>query len=186
MPIAHPMTADEFLARPETRRSLREELIAGELVVHEPLPLHQIVTGDILGALMLWTREAPQRGLAILPLDVQLDDRNVYAPDVLWYAEGRAPGRDGGRPSPVPDIAVEVRSPSTWRDDVRTKKAVYERRGLPELWLVDTVAECVLVFRRSNPPAARFDVTVEFGRAATLTSPLLPGFALAIADLFGD
>ena len=44
----------------------------------------------------------------------------------------------------MPDIAVEVRSPSTWRYDIGAKKSGYERRGLPELWLVDTRADEVL------------------------------------------
>ena len=185
MPVAHPMTAEEFLARPLTPRFRREELVAGELVMHEPLPLHQIVTRDLLVALTVWTRGGPGRGFAILPLDVRMDDRNVYAPDVLWYAEGHAPGRHGGRPSPVPDLAVEVRSPSTWRYDVGVKKAVYEERGLPELWLVDTLAPSILVFRRSEPGAG-FDVALELTPGETLTSPLLPGFAMAIADLFTE
>jgi hypothetical protein len=43
-----------------------------------------------------------------------------------------------GRIESLPDLAVEVRSPSTWRYDVGKKKATYERGGLPELWPVDT------------------------------------------------
>jgi Uma2 family endonuclease len=84
-----------------------------------------------------------------------------------------------------PDLAVAVRSPSTWRLDVGTKKRVYEERGLTELWLVDTEADVVLVFRRSSADAPVFDVALEFTRGETLTSPLLEGFALAVDDLFG-
>ena len=86
----------------------------------------------------------------------------------------------------LPDIAVEVRSPSTWRRDRKIKKPVYEQQGLPELWLVDTVAECVLVSRRSSPEAATFDVELTVARGEMLTSPLLPGFALALDELFND
>ena len=50
----------------------------------------------------------------------------------------------------MPDLAVEVRSPSTWRYDVGAKKDGYERHGLPELWLVDTEARSVLVYRRAR------------------------------------
>ncbi len=42
----------------------------------------------------------------------------------------------------------------------------------------------VLVFRRSKPDAAEFDVALELERADTLTSPLLPGFALALGAVF--
>jgi Uma2 family endonuclease len=95
---------------------------------------------------------------------VQLDQYNWFGPDVLWYRE--------------------VRSPSTWRDDIGAKKARYEQYGLPELWLVDTAADIVLVFRRSSPKAPSFDVSL-VARGDVLTSPLLPGFALALDELFG-
>ncbi len=186
MPVAERMTADEFLALAPDPSIRRRQLIDGEIVVEAPLPRHQIACGIVFGELWVWTRAAPSRGLVIQPLDVKLDDANVYEPDLLWYPEGRAPGRDGGRPSPLPALAVEVRSPSTWRYDIGTKTRVYEREGLPELWLVDTAADVVLVFRRCRPDAPAFDVARELARGDALTSPLLPGFALALDELFGD
>ena len=84
----------------------------------------------------------------------------------------------------MPDLAIEVRSPSTWRYDIGAKKGGYEAYGLPELWLVDTAAEAVLVFRRSDPSARVFDVALELERDGELRSSLLPGFALAVAKLF--
>jgi Uma2 family endonuclease len=86
----------------------------------------------------------------------------------------------------VPDIAAEIRSPSTWRYEIGAKKATYERAGLPELWLLDTAADEIFVFRRSSPRAPGFDVSLELGIADALTSPLLPGFALDPRTLFAD
>jgi Uma2 family endonuclease len=182
MSVAARMTADEFLQLPEGPPWL--QLVAGEVVVYEPQPPHQHVCSDLEFALQVWTRAEPGRGLAIRPLDVRLDDRNVYAPDILWYAEGRAPGWLSSAPSPMPDIAVEVRSPSTWRYDLGVKRSTYEQQGLPELWLVDTRAHTVLVFRRSTPKAAAFDIVLELERGEELTSPQLPGFALGLDELF--
>jgi Uma2 family endonuclease len=184
MSAAQQMTADEYLRLPEEWFPRGTQLIAGEVVMNDPLPLHQYVVQDLLVALAAWTRAEPGRGRVTLPLEVRLDERNVYVPDLLWYAAGRAPGRDGRRPSPIPGIVVEVRSPSTWRRDRSIKRPVYEQQGLPELWLVDTVSESVLVYRRSSPRAPRFDVTLTIVRGESLTSPLLPGFALALDELF--
>ena len=184
MSVAQKMTADEFLRLPPDTRAWTRELIDGEVVVTTPSNLHQYVLKDLLFALETWARAAPGRGCLMLPLDIRLDELNVYEPDVMWYGDGRAPARDGGRPAPRPDIAVEVRSPSTWRRDKTIKKPTYEQHGLPELWLLDTVSERVLVFRRSDPQVPVFDVELTLGRGETLTSPLLPGFALAIDELF--
>lgn len=184
MQVAQRMTADDYLALGEGHP--RTQLIEGEVVVTEPTPLHQVVLLDLLRALDGWTLASAHRGTVSLPLDVKLDERNVFGPDLLWYAEGRQPARYAGRPSPVPDIAVEVRSPSTWRYDVGAKKAAYERGGLPELWLVDTAGSRVLVFQRSAAAVARFDIALELGIDDELTSPQLPGFALALSSLFAD
>ena len=42
----------------------------------------------------------------------------------------------------------------------------------------------MLVFRRSSPKAAEFDVELELEVGESLTSPLLPGFTLDLAALF--
>ncbi|MGI8750209.1 MAG: Uma2 family endonuclease [Thermoleophilaceae bacterium] len=84
----------------------------------------------------------------------------------------------------MPDLAVEVRSPSTWRFDVGVKRTAYEQHGLPELWLVDTAAGAVMVFRRSAPGARGFDVALEVAGGQRLESPLLLGFSIAAGELF--
>lgn len=61
---------------------------------------------------------------------------------------------------------------------------MYEQLGLAELWLVDTAADVVLVYRRSSPKAATFDVASELPAGESLATPLLPGFSLDLASLF--
>jgi Uma2 family endonuclease len=176
------MTAEEYLALPEQRWT---NLVEGEVVVAEPRIEHQRTAGDLYLALRLWTAQRSGHGEVTLTIDVSLDEVNVYAPDVLWYSETRRPRR-GVRPQALPDLAIEVRSPTTWRYDIGAKKAAYERYGLPELWLVDTDASVVLIFRRSGASAPAFDASLELASGDALASPLLPGFTLALDDLFAD
>jgi len=182
MAVAQRMTAQEYMAEPD--ESVRSELVEGEVVMHGPTYIHQRVSRELFLTLWRWEAAAPGRGEVCWPLDVEIDERNVFAPDLLWYAEGRAPLRGDERPYPVPDLAVEVRAPSTWRYDIGAKKAAYERNGLGELWLVDPVAVDLFVFRRSSPKVEVFDVALELGRDDTLTSPQLPGFTVALATIF--
>lgn len=60
---------------------------------------------------------------------------------------------DGAYLDFVPDLAVEVRSPSTWRYDTTVKFRLYEVAGVGEVWLVDTASKSVLVSRRSKQRA---------------------------------
>lgn len=184
VPAAERLTAEEFLQLPVPNRGRPWNLVAGDVVVNEPTALHGEVLQDLLFALSSWARFQSGRGRTTVSRDVRVDGLNVFAPDILWYAEGRVPARDAQPPYPMPDLAIEVRSSSTWRYDIGPKKAAYERHGLPELWLVDTAAETVLVFRRSDPSAPTFDVALELDREAALESPMLPDFTLMLSALF--
>jgi Uma2 family endonuclease len=175
--VAERLTADEYLAREDPRRT---ELIEGVLVVNEPTVLHQRVVGLIYAALLAWTQVEPGRGVASLPLDVRLDDATVLAPDVLWFAQAIDLGAP--RAPRMPDLAVEVRSPATWVYDVGPKRELYERHGLRELWLADTASRTLLVYRRSDPQGG-FDAQAELTAEQTLSSPLLPGFSVAVGEL---
>lgn len=184
MPVAERMTAEEFLALPVSELGGPWNLVDGEVVVNDPTALHGDVVEVLLFALASWTRATPGRGKVAVPRASRIDCCNVFSPDILWYREGRAPDSYDPPPYPLPDIAVEVRSPSTWRYDRGPKRAGYEREGLPELWLIDTIEKQVLVLRRSRAGIPRFDTESQLGTDETLTSPLLPDFALPLAGVF--
>jgi Uma2 family endonuclease len=184
MAVGALMTADEYLRLPYDGR--RSQLIEGEVVLTAAKWLHELVCSELHFALQVWSRAEHGRGLAVRPIDVKLNERNVYNPDILWYAEDRVPARNDQPPYPMPNLAIEVRSESTWRYDVGVKRRIYEERGLPELWLVDTRAQAVRIFRRSGPEAPVFDIVLELERDEQLTSPQLPGFSIALSELFAD
>jgi Uma2 family endonuclease len=152
-------------------------------VVTEASVRHQRITLELALRLTNWLRENPGHGEAGIPVNVHLDDFNVFAPDVWWVPEASRPARDAKRMGP-PALAVEVRSPSTWRYDIGTKRASYERHGVRELWLVDTEANSVLVYRRSTTNSDTFDVALELEADEVLSTPLIPGFSLDLAELF--
>lgn len=176
------MTAEQYYAI--TVVGDRKQLVEGEIIVNEPKTIHAHLQMTIAVALGSWVEGGAGRGLALLPTDIAMDQHNVFGPDVLWFSEPRRPPLRDEYPDWVPDLCVEIRAPGTWRYDVGAKKAVYERGGLPELWLVDDVADTVLVYRRSDPKAQRFDVALELTKGEALGSPQLPGFALVLDELF--
>jgi hypothetical protein len=81
MAVAQRMTADEYLAVPYD--GVRSQLIEGEVVVEQPLNLHQLVARELFSAVLHWTSAAPGRGDVSFPIDVRLDDRNVFGPDII-------------------------------------------------------------------------------------------------------
>lgn len=186
MPVPQLLTAEEYLALPFLDDGKRRELIEGEVVVTEPSFRHQQIVLELAAELRGWTRAAPDRGIATLNIDTAVGSvTNLYAPDAQWYADPSRLGDPDERPQPAGDLVIEVRSPSTWRYDIGTKRSRYE--SLPEvreLWLVDTPARTVIVCRRSGPDATVFDVSLELSDTDELTSPLLPGFAVPVQAIF--
>lgn len=177
------MTVEEFLAVPETEPG-HWELVDGEVVVSFPTFTHQQAVLDLGVAFRNWSRAASGRGTVTLEIDTVAGSESIFGPDLQWYAHDRELPDPNTRPFPLGDLVVEVRSPSTWAVDVGRKLAIYERAGVRELWLVDPLSRTVLVFARSTAAASAFDLARDLGPDDTLSSPLLPDFALAVADLF--
>ena len=81
-----------------------------------------------------------------------------------------------------PLLVVEVLSPSNTRRDIEQRLADYRSIGVPECWLASFPNRNVEVLRLSADGA----ITVaSYGMDDTLRSEVLPGFELAIADIFG-
>lgn len=179
------ITAEEFVRRPLRETAGIEELIRGRVIVHDPLMNHQLAVGSLYAALLTYTRAEPGRGIVTLNIDTGISHDTVLQPDVQWWTEGRQPTDYLQRPQPLGDIVVEARSPSTWKYDIGVKREIYEEAGTRELWLVDQYAMTVLVLTREDG-SARFGDGEELAVGETLTSPLLSGFAMPVAEVFRE
>ena len=172
------LTYEDLRAFPDD--NLRREIIDGELfVTPSPAPRHQEVVLELAAALLAYQKQHGGKAYPA-PMDVFLSDTNVLEPDVLFLRQESLPGTDPEKIVAVPDLVVEVSSPSTRRRDVGLKKELYERFGVAEYWFVDIEAERVEAYRlregRYGPP--------EILRAAdVLTSPVLPDFAFDLSAI---
>jgi hypothetical protein len=67
MPATQHMTAEAFLRLPDTDDLRSAQLVEGELIVDPPRARHQLVAGEIIYALMTWSRCAEARGTVLFP-----------------------------------------------------------------------------------------------------------------------
>jgi Uma2 family endonuclease len=160
------------------------QLVDGEMVVDVPTEGHRVVVSRVLQALNEWAGAVDGRGEATVGMNLLIDERNVFSPDIAYLGGDRVLPDGIQHIDGTPDLAVEVRSLSTWCFNVGPKLRSYERLGLPELWLVDSPVASILVFRRSDPQVSEFDVALEITRGELLTSPLLRRFELPVDDIF--
>lgn len=161
------------------------EIIEGDLLVsRQPNWHHQFTCGQIFRFLQDWNE---QTGLGVAngaPGVIFAEDDDV-APDVMWASNerlGQILGEDG-KLHAAPELMVEVMSPG-WSNQIRdrqTKLKLYSRRGVQEYWIVDWQQRSLEIYRRENEQLALVGTLFH---SDTLTSPLLPGFACQLAQLF--
>ncbi len=152
------------------------ELIAGEVVVIPPSGGEaSFAQTEIVHRLRSW-QDAQTRGGRVLT-DVFVRIGSSYlAPDAAWWAAGREPAIGPGALDVVPDLVVEVLSPSPRANDLGIKRLQYLTAGVKELWLVDPAARAVTVIDASGE--------LSLGHAHRMTSRLLCGFSANVAELF--
>ncbi len=113
------------------------------------------------------------------------DRTTLLAPDVAFIRAKAVPAADHERFVPrMPDLAVEIQSPSNTLAELREKAAVYLAHGTEIVWLVLPGRASVEVWRRGADGAP---VSERIGRAGSLSGgDVLPGFTLELRRLFPD
>lgn len=135
-----PLTVRDLEGMPDDGR--RYELIDGVLFV-SPAPgtRHQKVTYRLFA--VLDASCPPEFEVLGAPYAVHSGDAIELQPDVLV---GRAEDFTDKDLPVAPVLAVEVLSPSTALNDLNTKKAAYERMGVPSYWVIDPDKPSMTVF----------------------------------------
>ena len=159
----------------------RHQIIGGELIVTAaPNVRHQRVAQRL--AVILSTYEKEHGGVGLgLPVNLYLSEHDVVEPDCVYLRPENMGKLEENRIVGPPDLLVEISSPTTRRLDLKRKKELYERHGVPEYWFVDLDAENVQVYRLTE---GRYGFTRIASRGETLGSPLLPGLSVPIDELF--
>ena len=80
-------------------------------------------------------------------VDVHFPDGNLFRPDLtVITAENSNILNWRGAIYGVPDMVVEVLSPSTRQKDLTIKKDIYEKNGVREYWIIDPYIKAVDVY----------------------------------------
>lgn len=108
--------------------------------------------------------------------------RNDRRPDLLFVSYTRWPKELPLPPTDnawnvVPNLVVEVVSPTDIAESVQAKIAEYFRAGVDEVWVVYPLQRSVHLYRSPRDIAVVTDI-LDGGR-------VLPGFRLTLAELFG-
>jgi Uma2 family endonuclease len=70
------------------------------------------------------------------PVDLQLSDHDIVQPDLVVVTHSRKHIMTPTKIRGVPDLVIEILSPSNPDHDLKTKRNLYESLGIPEYWIV--------------------------------------------------
>ena len=178
------LTIEEFMELPELWDKRKMELDEGVLyIMPRPRKVHSFLQlrmyrhiDDYIDGFT----EPPAELLADFTIALSLERRILLIPDLCIVLQGN-PAVSGDRMvEGPPDIVVEILSSDRNRDLVR-KRQLYAEAGVLEYWIFDTLNDTATLLELQNGEyVERAVLTAD----DTLTTPLLPGLAIPLADVF--
>ncbi len=159
----------------------RLELIAGHIVVREPIGSRHAGTVDRLTR--LWTSRLGERAIVRVQNPVVLPhEASELQPDVMLLAP-RADFYVAGHPTPVDVLLLIEVADTSLLLDRRVKMPLYARAGIREAWLCDLTTGRVDVHRDAT--AGRYASLRTLTAAQQLTVLAFPDVSLTVAELLG-
>jgi Uma2 family endonuclease len=181
MAVTHrdaPWTYEDLRDLPED--GTRHEIIEGTLYeMTGPNGAHILTVSNLVILLLPLVQRVGGR-LITAVADVFFAGADPVEPDIAVLLPGGAVVSSRGIEG-APDLVIEVFSPSNQAHDLLTKRALYERGGVREYWLVDPAARTIEILTLED------DRYRSLGAAAgdeSVVSPLLAGEPFRAAAAF--
>lgn len=176
------ITYDEYAELPED--GYRYEITDGRLELMSPSPsgLNEVISAVISDAI----KQTCGKEYIILtaPLDVIFSQTDVRQPDLIIIHRSRKSMITKRGIEGIPDIVVEILSPSTRKRDKRDKPRTYEKYGVPEYWIVDP--EAYTLEQYLLQPDSKYELCDLYEADETLASPRIACAAFTMADIAAE
>jgi Uma2 family endonuclease len=139
------LTYEDYVLLPNDRN--RYETLEGELTVTPaPSTKHQTASGNLFVLLSHYIKERDLGKLFHAPIDLILESTSVLQPDLLFVSKVRQQIITERAVEGVPDLVIEILSPTTRRTDRVTKAQIYARHSVPGYWIVDPEQEIIEIY----------------------------------------
>lgn len=174
-------TYEDWLKLPDD--GYRYEVINGVLHVSPPPRIrHQRVALRLVRRLANFVEEHCLGEVLEAPVGVRLPNQPVpFQPDILFIRTERLDILGEKYVEGVPDLVMEILSPSNWLYDRREKMEVYQEAGVPEYWIVDPRARTVEVYVLEE---GAYLLIGRYGQEETARSQVLSGFEVPVDEIF--
>lgn len=174
------VTVDEFDTFLDAHPDGLYELIHGEIVEKVVTQEHAKIAGIITGELYIYLKQHPSIQGHMGPearYSLPDDDLNDRQPDISLHLTDE-PVVKQGAVTGMPDLAVEIKSPTNSYKGQREKATYYLEHGCKMVWLIYPEKQLVEVYQPEE------DIQILLRDDVISGGDLLPGFELPVADVF--
>ena len=168
------------------KRDRKYELINGELIEMSPTNFWH---GRFAGRIYRYLEEyAESRDLGAASVEAGFyssdDCTTLLAPDVSFLSKSLMPDPEAFIfVGVMPDLAVEIKSPSNSMAELRRKSAIYLENGTRLVWLINPMQRTAEVCRLGEDGQFQSQTLEPDGKLNG--EDVLPGFVLELRQLFG-
>lgn len=160
----------------------KAELIDGVMIVHSPASLRHDNVAGFLRSLMRFYAADKSLGSVLGPDGlVRIKKGRRIGADIFFLDKDRVPTPLPKEYKGVPDLFVEVLSPSNRDEDLEEKRPLYREAGVKEIWFVDPEGREIIVDRRRG--RRYISKTIRTGR---VESTVIKGFWIEAEWLWTD
>lgn len=176
------MTARQYLMLGDDPPGVRLELVDGEVAVSpSPMPRHSYVEKQLSRVLGDHIEEH-DLGLLLGDTDTIFGGHDVRRPDLIYFGKGREHLVSGTRTiDEMPDLCVEILSPSSGTIDRKDKFKQYARAGVPFYWILDPAGRSIEGFKLS---AGRYRPAGSGTNDDAVTLPPFPKLVIPLGKLW--
>jgi Uma2 family endonuclease len=144
------MNARQFEQLGEDPAGVRLELVDGEISVSpSPNPRHSMIVLELAAILKAYIRQNDS-GILLADVDTVFGAYDVRRPDLLFFSKPHAHFVTDKKLLALPDLAIEVTSPSSGTVDRHDKFTQYAAGGVSFYWIVDPDDQTLEVFELVN------------------------------------
>lgn len=160
------------------------EFIDGQIILHSPAKNRHLDVTLQLATLLKSFVSLHQLGTVKVEKCLCVFPRNDYEPDMVFFSREKAAAL---KPStlkfPVPDLVVEVISPSTEERDLGVKFDDYAANGVSEYWIIDSESSSLEQYVLDANQDYRLVLKSSSGK---LQSDVITGLGLEIEAIFDE
>lgn len=171
-------TESDYFRLPQTNKIV--ELSKGRIIITpSPTEQHQMILGNLYSILRNYIKINKLGKILMAPMDVRLWEGNIRQPDIIFMSNEHL-NRTTTELWNVPDLAIEILSENTIKEDREEKYKEYQKAGILEYWIVDPFNQSIEIYTLENSVYKLFG---KWRQGEIAKSRLLDGFEVSVDEI---